>query len=75
MSLRARIAVLEKVVEEVADQCPYCKGQGFTVTTHTGMEHDPNDPYGEPIAVPLPIQEQCQFCSNCRAALDALKEG
>ena len=74
-SLRARIALLEKVAEEVADQCPYCQGQGFTVTTGTGMEHDPNDPDGEPIAVPIPIQEQCQFCFNCRAALDALKEG
>jgi len=74
-ALRARIAVLEKVAEEVADQCPYCQGQGFTVTTGTGMEHDPNDPDGEPIAVPIPIQEQCQFCYYARAALDAAKEG
>ena len=79
-ALRARVALLEKVAEEIVDQCPYCQGNGFTVTTQTGMEHDRNcngncGEYGCPIPVPIQVQEQCQFCYNSRAALDASKEG
>lgn len=55
--------------------CPHCGGAGFTVGTTIG--YGGPDEHGEPIPIPEPCQEQCQWCDEFAytfaAALDAAR--
>jgi len=57
---------LQAVVDRFTVKCPQCQGAGWypVEVTATGFAHDPNDPAGEPIAVPVAKQEQ-ELCENC----------
>jgi len=46
-------------------ECPICGGEGWYTDTALDYGVDPNDPFGEPIAVPVAIQVQCEYCQAC----------
>ena len=71
----ARMKALERVKDaafDMAERCPLCGGRGYTEVMVTGMVHNPDDPGGEPIPMPMAEKEQCENCAVLRAALAAL---
>ena len=72
-----KLVALPKLIDyarRVWDDCPLCGGSRITGTeTQTGTEarHNPDDPDGEPIAVPVPIEVpvECELCGRARGVL------